>query len=108
MQSEMHETLFKRLLAITAETRSALHDADPAVLENLAREQRSVMEELSRIGPGRDAALLDLAKEVRVQILAVLSEVRDRHRAAGDALNQHTRRRKQIDAYRQVKKGNYR
>lgn len=108
MQSEIHEMLYKKLLAITAETRSALHEADPETLGNLAREQRSVMDELGRIGLSRDAALLGLVKEVRVQIQGVLSELRERHRRAGEELELQVAKRRQISAYRQVKRGDYR
>lgn len=108
MQSETHESLFKKLLAITSETRSALHEADPEVLGHLAREQRSVMEELGRIGLSRDVALLDLVKEVRVQIQAVLGELRERHRQVGEDMELQVAKRRQISVYRQVKKGSYR
>ena len=108
MQSETHEILYRKLLAITAEIRSALNDADPAILVRLVGEQRSVMEELDRIGLSRDAALLDLMMEVRVQIQAVMGELREKHRQVGEDLELQVARRKQITMYRQVKKGSYR
>jgi len=107
LQCETHEVLCRRLLAITAETRLALEEANPETLGSLAREQRAVMEELGRMGVSPDAALLDLVKEVRVQIQAVLSEIRDRRRAVGEELELQVGKRKQITAYRQVRKGRY-
>lgn len=108
MQSETHEVLYKRLLDIAVAARSAVDEADPQTLEDLAREQRAVMEELGRIGLSPDAALLDLVKEVKSQIQAVLSEIKDRHRMIGEKLELQMGKRKQITAYRQVRKGRYR
>jgi hypothetical protein len=108
LRSEAHEVLYRRLLDIAASARTAVDEADPETLENLAREQRSVMEELGRIGLSPDAALLDLVREVKNQIQAVLSEIKDRRRVIGEKLELQMGKRKQITAYRQVRKGCYR
>ena len=86
MNTETHEILFKRLLAVTTEIRVSLDKADPESLLDLVRIQRSVMEELDRIGLCRDPTLLQVLEELRSQIQCTLVEARDLHHALGEQL----------------------
>lgn len=99
MQSKAHEALFKKMLDITTEIRSSLDEADAETLMDLARRQRTVLEELRSIGLSGDTALLDLARELQGQVQEALREVGDRYRTIGEQLAEVRKNKRQPAPY---------
>lgn len=75
MQSEPHESLFKRLHDIAARVKPALRDEDTEALERLALEQKAVMDKLNQEGLSTNMDLIDMAREVSDEVHEVIAEI---------------------------------
>ena len=99
MQSEPHESLFRRLRNITARVKAALCDGDTEVLERLALEHKTVMDRLNQAGLSTNADLLDLVKELSDEAREVFAEIGKQRDEIGRQLVTLGKRKKMAYAY---------
>ena len=99
MQSEPHESLFKRLREITARVKAVLADGNTEALERLALEHNMVMNKLNQAGLSTNADLLGLAKEVSDDVCDVIAEIGKRRDEVGRQLVGLGKRKRTAYAY---------
>jgi folate-binding Fe-S cluster repair protein YgfZ len=76
LQSETHETLYRRLSDIAVRVKATLGEDDAETLAGLAGEHSEVMDKLSRAGISQDPGLLEMAKKTHDQVNLVIAEIR--------------------------------
>ncbi len=99
LQSEPHESLFRRLLDIDARVRAALERRDAEAVRELSKEHRDVMNSLGLAGLSKDPRLLDLAKEVKNQVSETIKEIEKRRHEIGRKLAVVAERKKVAYVY---------
>jgi hypothetical protein len=99
LQSETHETLYRRLADITARINSALGENHARALIGLAEEHRDVMDSLKGAGLSQDAGLLDRVKEMRDQVYEVVAKIHKQRDEVGRQLVMFERKKRISAAY---------
>ncbi len=99
MQSETHETLYRRLADITHRTRSALGQDDSRELMGLLREHRDVMGKINRAGLSQDIKLFKLVEEMHKQVQEAVEEIGKRRNELGRQLIMFEKKKKVTAAY---------
>ncbi|MBW2641744.1 MAG: hypothetical protein JRE10_16780 [Deltaproteobacteria bacterium] len=99
MQSETHETLYRRLADITDRTQFALDQDDFQVLMGLLQEHRDVMGKINRAGLSRDTNLMKLIEELNKQVQEVVQEIAKRRKELGRQLIMFEKKKKVSAAY---------
>ena len=99
MQSEPHESLFRRLRDITARVKAALCDGDTEALEQLAPEHKTVMDELNQAGLSTNADLLDMVKDLSDEVRETIAEMGKQRDEIGEELVLFGKRKKVAYAY---------
>jgi hypothetical protein len=99
LQSERHESLFESLRGITARVKAALGDGDTEALDQLALEQKTVMNKLNQAGFSTNANLIDLVKELSDEVREVIAEIGKRRDEIGGELVTLGKRKEMAYAY---------
>ena len=99
MQSETHETLYRRLADITDRTQFALDQDDFQVLMGLLQEHRDVMGKINREGLSRDTNLMKLIEELNKQVQEVVQGIAKRRKELGRQLIMFEKKKKVSAAY---------
>jgi len=99
LQSETHETLYRRLADITDRTQFALDQDDFQVLMGLLQEHRDVMGKINRAGLSRDTNLMKLIEELNKQVQEVVQEIAKRRKELGRQLIMFEKKKKVSAAY---------
>lgn len=99
MPSEPHETLYRRLVDISARIETALGDDDAGALPNLAGEHRAVMDALGRAGQPQDPGLLETVTRAHERVTLAIEAIRRRQDELGRQLGMRARKKRAISAY---------
>jgi len=99
LQSETHETLYRRLADIADRTQFALGQDDFQALMGLLQEHRDVMGKINRAGLSRDTNLMKLIEELNKQVQGVVQEIAKRRKELGRQLIMFEKKKKVSAAY---------
>ena len=76
MQPDHHEMIYQKLAILTDRVCLALKEADPDVLNLLAKEQDLLLEDIEKAGIPRDIRLLGQIQALDRQVSNVISEIK--------------------------------
>ncbi|QCQ21649.1 hypothetical protein [Desulfoglaeba alkanexedens] len=99
MLSQPHETLYRRLVEISAKIETALENDDAGALANLAGEHRAVMDALGRAGQPRDPGLLETVTSAHERVTSAIEAIRRRRDELGRQLGMRARKKRAISVY---------